>query len=114
MTSPLVNHFHFNGMTDYGNGIIMEQAADIPHLDIYTKRYLQEIAALTRSLPDKYQPISLEEHTKEVNWIREGKSLGPYDFTPAMVKTEILDPELAEMGWKRFNFPRCTGYSPKR
>ena len=31
-----------------------------------------------------------------------------------MVKTEVLDPELAEIGWQRFNFPRCTGYSPKR
>ena len=31
-----------------------------------------------------------------------------------MVKTEVLDPELAKSGWHRFNFPWCTGYSPKR
>ena len=31
-----------------------------------------------------------------------------------MVKTEALDPELSEIGWRRFNFPWCTGYSPKR
>ena len=32
---------------------------------------------------------------------------------PAMVKTEALDPELAEIIWGRFNFPWCTGYSTK-
>ena len=31
-----------------------------------------------------------------------------------MVKTEALDPELAEIVWRRFNFPCYIGYSPKR
>ena len=31
-----------------------------------------------------------------------------------MVKTEILDPELAEIGWSRLKFTWCTGYYPKR
>ena len=31
-----------------------------------------------------------------------------------MVKTKVLDLELAEIGWWGFNFPWCTGYSPKR
>ena len=59
-----MKHLHFNGMTDYGNKIIMGQAADILHMDSYTKSYLQEVAAPTRYLPDKYQPIYLEEYTK--------------------------------------------------
>ena len=57
MTLPLVNHLHFNGVTDYGNNILLGQAADIPHLEIYTKRYLQDLASLTCLLPNKAQPI---------------------------------------------------------
>ena len=64
MTLPLVNHLQLNGITNYGNKIILGQAADIPHLDIYTESYIQELANLTRSLPDKDQPISLEEYNK--------------------------------------------------
>ena len=30
-----------------------------------------------------------------------------------MVKTESLDLELVEIGWRRFNLPWCTGYSTK-
>ena len=41
MTYPLVNHLHFDGMADYGNDILLGQAADIPHLDNHTKIYLQ-------------------------------------------------------------------------
>ena len=29
-----------------------------------------------------------------------------------MIKTEIMDPDLAEIVWSKFNFPWCTGYSP--
>ena len=89
MTSPLVNHLHFNGMTDYGKNILLVQAEDIPHLDMYTKRYLQDIVYLTRSIPNKSQPIYLEEYTKEVNRPREGTSSGPSDVTPEMVKKEV-------------------------
>ena len=70
MTTPLVNHLHFDGMTEYGNYIILRQAADIPHLDNHTKRYLQELAAITRPLPEQSEPIPLEEYTKEVNRLR--------------------------------------------
>ena len=70
MTYPLVNHLHFNGITDYGNEILLVQAADIPHLDIYTKRYLQELADLTHSIPNKSHPVSLEEYTNEDNRLR--------------------------------------------
>ena len=31
-----------------------------------------------------------------------------------MVKTEVMDPEIREIGWCRFNFPCCTGYSNKK
>ena len=60
MTPHLVNHLHYDGITDYGNDILLGQAVDIPHLENNTKRLLQELAAITRSLPDQAQPISLE------------------------------------------------------
>ena len=113
MKSPLVNHLHFDGMTEYGNGILLGGSADIPHLDIYTKRYLQELSAITSSLPDQAQPVSMKEYTKEVGRLREGTSSRPSDATPAMVRTEVLDPELAVIGWRILNFPWCPGYSPK-
>ena len=56
----LVNHLHFDGMTEYGNEIILGKAAGILHLDIHTKRYLQDLVEITRSLPDQAQTISLE------------------------------------------------------
>ena len=60
MTPHLVNHLHYDGMIDYGNNILIGQASDIPHLDNHTKRYPQELSALTRSLPNQEQPIILE------------------------------------------------------
>ena len=71
MTSPLVKHLRFDGMTYYINNIILVQSANILHLGNHTKRYLQEIAAQTRSLPYKSQPISLEEYAIEANRLRE-------------------------------------------
>ena len=35
-------------------------------------------------------------------------------MTPTIVKTEVIEHELREIIWRRFNFPWCTGYSPKR
>ena len=31
-----------------------------------------------------------------------------------MVNTEVMDPELREIGWHRFNFPWCKGYHLNR
>ena len=70
MTYPIVNHLHYDVMKDYGNNVLLVQAEDIPHLNNHTKRYFQELSAITRSLPDQAQPISLEEYTKEVIRLR--------------------------------------------
>ena len=63
MKTPLINHLLYNGMTDYGNNIDLGKASDIPHLDKYTKIFLQELSALTLSLPNQAHPIYLEEYT---------------------------------------------------
>ena len=59
MTPPLVNHLHYDGMTDYGNDILLRQAEDTPHLENHTKIYFQELSTLTLQLPDQSQPITL-------------------------------------------------------
>ena len=64
MTTPLVNHLHFYCMTDFGITILLGQASDIPDLNLHIKIYLQKLAEITRYLPDKAQPISLEECIK--------------------------------------------------
>ena len=46
--------------------------------------------------------------------MREGTSSGNSDVTSSMVKIEVLDRELAEIGWRRFKLSWCTKYSPKR
>ena len=70
MKPPLVNHLHYDGMTDYGKDILLRQAAEIPHLDNHTKRHLQELSALTLLLPNQAQHIILEEYTIEVIRLR--------------------------------------------
>ena len=57
MKTPLANHLHFDGMTKYGNGILLRQAEDIPEIDPHTKIYLCKISTITRSLPEQVQPI---------------------------------------------------------
>ena len=61
MTTTLVNHLHFDGMNEYRNDILLGKVADISELDPHKKIYLCKIAAITSSLPDQAQPISLEE-----------------------------------------------------
>ena len=60
MVPPLVNHLHFDGMTEYGNIIILGIEADIPDLDPHTRRYINEIATTIHYIHDQAQPISLE------------------------------------------------------
>ena len=71
------------------------------------------MVSINGSLPDKYEPLSLHQYITEVNRLQKTTSSGPSGITPEMVKTQVLDPELAEIVWRRFNFPWCTGYSPK-
>ena len=56
----------------------------------------------------------MENYIKEVKRIREETSLVPSEVTPAMIKMEVMDPELVDTGRKNFNLPWFTGYSPTR
>ena len=113
MKTNLVKHLHFDVTDEYGNDIILGKVVDISELDLHTKIYLCEIAAINSSLHDQAQPISLEEYIKIFGRLREGNSSVPSYATPVIIKTDSLDPELAEISRQRFNFTQCTGYSPK-
>ena len=55
----------------------------------------------------------MNEYQKEVRRIREAISSIPSIFTPSIIKTEYIDPELAEIGIRRLNFPWYTGQYPE-
>ena len=59
-TNPfLVNHLHFNGMTEYGNAIILGTSEEIPDLDPHKKKYLHNLASINLYLPDNTHPMTL-------------------------------------------------------
>ena len=101
-------------MADYGDQIILDTAQQLSELEANKNSFLQKLASITVSIPNKSKPISCGQYITEFDRLRETISSSPSDITPAMVKIEALDPELSEIGWIRFNFPWCTGYPPKR
>ena len=101
-------------MADYGDQIIIDTAQEIPELEANKNNFPQKLSSITGSIPNKAEPISFGKYITKFDRLQETTPSGPSDITPSMVKTEALDPELSEIGWRRLNFPCCTGYSPKR
>ena len=87
---------------------------EVDNANPYTQEYLNNLSTITRSLLYKANIISMDKYAKEVKQLREATFLGPPVFSPAIIKKEIMQPELDMTGQKRFNFPWCTGYSPVR
>ena len=65
-------------------------------------------------MPRKVTPKPYEDYSEKVRRLQEVTSSGPSVVTPTMIKTDIMDPKLAEIGWRRFKFPWYTVYSPSR
>eukprot|EP00957_Ditylum_brightwellii_P097932 7458650-Ditylum_brightwellii.AAC.1 len=86
----------------------------IPHLDQHTQLYLDQLRRVDNAIVSKAEPMTFDEYVGEVKRLQERTSSGPSMVTPAMIKTEILDPYLADINWRASNFTWCTGYSPKR
>ena len=95
-------------MADYGYQIIIDTAQKIPELEANKNNFLQKLASIIGSITNKAETISFGQYITEFNRLRETPPSGPSYITPAMIKTEALDPELPEIGWRRFNFPWCT------
>ena len=113
MTLTLVEDLGYDVITEFWYQLLLgiEPEGDI--VNAHTKNLLGDIKSSTEDLTYKVHPISMEKYVKEVKRLREATFSGPSIVIPAIVKTETLDPELKEMGWRRFNFPGELVISPK-
>ena len=69
-------------MTYYGDQIILGTVQQITKLEPDTNNFLQKLVSITGSLPNKAEPISIEQYITKVNRLRETTSSGPSDITP--------------------------------
>ena len=97
MTPNLVYHLNFDGMTNYGNNLLLGPAAEIKHPDSHKKGYLNHLAPITHSIPDHAKPVPIKEYLKYFKHLIQDTYSSPSDMNPAMVNTKALDPELAEI-----------------
>ena len=74
--------------------MLLGEEVDDTSGNAHTGKFLKYLKAVTGALPEKAYPISLEDYTKEVQSIRSSTYSGPSLVIPAMVKTEVLYPEL--------------------
>eukprot|EP00957_Ditylum_brightwellii_P072678 5523308-Ditylum_brightwellii.AAC.1 len=79
----------------------------------YIQLYLDQLRAVNGLILQPAKLVSFTQYLKEVKCLREHTSSGPSEITPAMVKIEALDPEMARVGWLASNFIWCSGYSSK-
>ena len=112
--APLINLLKYKVSNPFSNQLLLGTAPDLPSLHEHTKTFLKQLRLIKGRLTPLVTPITQQEYTEEVNRLREATSLGNSYTTPAMVKTEALDPELRGIRRLRFNLPWYTGYSPKR
>eukprot|EP00957_Ditylum_brightwellii_P197554 15050705-Ditylum_brightwellii.AAC.1 len=68
-------------------------------VDEYTQAYLDQLVSIKGHLPDKAELIPFPDFQLEDKRLREKTSSGPSDVTPAMIKTEVEDDYLAQIGW---------------
>ena len=64
-------------MADYGDQKFLGMAQKIPELEAGTNNFLQKLVSITGSLPDKSEPLSLEQYITKVNRLQETTYSGP-------------------------------------
>eukprot|EP00957_Ditylum_brightwellii_P177750 13539607-Ditylum_brightwellii.AAC.1 len=114
MTAPFVHHLQYHSMTNYTDEILRGTASSIPGVDLATQAFLDKCKLVTGDIPSQAKPKSFLSFLKECQRLRERTSSGPSIVTPAMVKTEALDPVLGVSAWHASNFLWVTGYASKR
>ena len=87
---------------------------DVSFTNTHTRKLLKHRRSVTGDLPEKASPTSLEDYIKKFLRLRESTPSGPSIVTPDIVKTEVTNPDLRELGLHTFNSPWCTGHPPKR
>ena len=81
-----------------GGNILLDNYVEVSARNIHTRKFLKHLKSVTGKLPDKASPINLEDYIKLFNILRKSTSPGTSVVTPTMVKTEVLYPELREIG----------------
>ena len=114
MIFTILQALKYNGMKETGDQILT-RTVDLEQIENdNTKRLRKELKYPTTEMPPNVDPIKFESNQEKIKILREATFPGPFRIASDMVKTEILDPELVEIGWKRFNFPWYTEYSTSR
>eukprot|EP00957_Ditylum_brightwellii_P068913 5230774-Ditylum_brightwellii.AAC.1 len=88
MTSPLVDHLGYTGITDYADEILQGTAQHLDGVDKYTQLYLDQFFAVDGIVETKAKPVPFSQYKNKVRRLREHTSSGPTDLSPAMIKTE--------------------------
>ena len=60
MTPNLLYNLNFDGMTNYGNNLLLGPAAEIKYPDSHKKGYLHHQDPITHSLPDHAKPVPIK------------------------------------------------------
>ena len=77
-------------MADYGEHIILYTAKGIPKLEANKNYFLQKLASITGSIPNKAELILFGKYITEFDRLQETTPSGHSDITPEMVKIEAL------------------------
>ena len=101
---PLVQELLYDIMTESGNIIVEGQKPLETKVNQYTRQILHQLRSPTNKTQRKATPITYEAYSEELRRLREGTSSGPSIVIPSMIKTDIMDPELEEIGWRMVNF----------
>ena len=70
MNPPLIQHLEYNGMEEYGDQVILGTSQQITKLESDTNNFLQKLASITVSLPNRSKTISFEKYITKVNRLR--------------------------------------------
>ena len=99
MMYTLVNKLGYNDMKAWEEDILTVSDIGVEMGDVNTTTFLENLMSVIGAIPESASLITVLDYITEVNHLRESTSSGPSIVTPAMVKTESLNPELREISY---------------
>eukprot|EP00957_Ditylum_brightwellii_P007531 569619-Ditylum_brightwellii.AAC.1 len=96
MIFPLVQDLEYLGINEAVDDILLGKFQPNGFIAEYTQAYLDQLVSVNGILPEDASPIPFPMYIKEVNNLRKKTSSGPSHVTPAMIKTEALDPYISQ------------------
>eukprot|EP00957_Ditylum_brightwellii_P116847 8912610-Ditylum_brightwellii.AAC.1 len=65
MTSPLVYHLGYTGITDYADKILQGTAQHLDEVDEYTQLYLDQLRAMDGIFETEAEPVPFSQYKDE-------------------------------------------------